>query len=247
MSWDRFRALAASIGLSRETVEKVERGGEPTLVQDPRNPVVHYRVRPDPDWTERMSDAWYGKLVNSRRQSAGMLPILDGRLHVSDSNAPERGITAEVVAGEYEVVLTIAHLGDEASCDYEEHVSHAHALLRGIDAVASIEPMITDGGMEIFVEAVRMAFAGTGVIEQVAAERVGGRVWAMDDVLVPAMNRTEQVGGHWAHVATSDGLGALIAMNAGFGRGTYPLFRIEDGGGNVVGVLIDFHVDNRPH
>ena len=245
-TWDHFRAIAARIGISRETIEEVERRGEATVVKYPLNPIIGIKVRPDPDWTARMGDAWYGELVNSRRQSAGVLPIPNGRLHVSDSTKPEQGLTVQVVAGDYEVVLTIAHLGSEAEGDYEEHVSHAHALLRGADAIATIEPMTNDDGSEVFVEAVWMGLSGPGVIEQLAAEHVDGRVWKLSDVLIPAMYATGQPGGHWARLATADGSGALISIAAGEGRGTYPVFRMADEGGNTVGVLFDFYVDNRP-
>lgn len=244
--WEQFRAIANRIGLSRKEIEDVERGGEPTLVQYPLNPEVQIRVRPDPDWTSRIADAWQGELVNSRQQSAGAIPITDGRLHIGEVSDPDQGVTARVVAGEYEIVLTIAHRGDEASGDYEEQVSHAYALLRGTDTVALIEPMTTDDETEIFVEAGTMAFAGAGVIEQIAAEHLDGRVWAMRSVLAQAKPAIERAETHFTHVATGDGSGALISIDSGYGRGTYPLFRIADEAGNLVGVLIDFYFDNRP-
>lgn len=77
--WSTFRAIAARIGLRPEQVEAVELGGEATLVQDPLNAEAFYKVRPDPDWTERMGEAWEGTLVNSRRESAGTIPIADRR------------------------------------------------------------------------------------------------------------------------------------------------------------------------
>jgi hypothetical protein len=244
--WDWFRAIAQRIGLSREQVEAVERAGVPTLVQDPLNRQVHYRVRPDPDWTERMGDAWHGELVNSRRQSAGIVPVRDGRLLIAESSAPEKGVTADMVPGDYEVVLTIAHLGAEESGDYEEHVSHAFALLCGNDGVAAIEPLTDEGGTELGVEAVWMVFAGTGVVERLAAEHVGGRMWAIDDVLAPAMRAADPSGGKSARIATGDGSGALVVVRAGHGREDYPLFRMADPAGRTVGILVDFFVDNRP-
>ena len=247
MEWTWFRSVATRLGLSREQVEAVERAGVPTYVQDPLDPQVHIRVRPDPDWTQRLTDAWHGELVNSRRQSAGALPISDGRLHIGDTNAPEQGVTADVVPGDYEVVLTIAHLGAEESGDYEEHVSHAFALLRGTDAVALIEPMKAEGGTEIFIEVVRMAFAGTGAFERLAAGRADGRSWRLNDVLGPDMHAAEEIDEHWSRFATSDGSDVLIAVAAGTGRDNYPLFRMTDPDGKTVGVLVDFFVDNRPY
>lgn len=245
MDWTWFRAFAERIGLSREQVEAVERGGVPTYVPDPRNPIVQYRVRPDPDWTQRLNDAWNGVLENSRRQAAGTIPIPDGRLLIADASAPERGVTANVAAGDYEIVLTIAHLGAEEDGDYEEHVSHAFALLRGSEDVALIEPMSAANGTELEVEAVTMVFAGTGAVEQIAAERAGGRPWAIFDVPDPALRQDDTSGGHWTRVTTRSGTGALIAVAAGVGRGTFPLFMLATADGRMTGVLVDFFVDNR--
>src|SRR5688572_27120608 len=139
--WSTFRAIAARIGLSAEQVEAVERGNEATLVQDPLNSHISYHVRPDPDWTERMSQAWQGTLINSRRELAGTVPVSDGRLVIADPNSPGQAVTAQVGHGEYEVVLTIAHLGSKETHDFEEHVSHAYALLRDNNGVVAIEPL----------------------------------------------------------------------------------------------------------
>lgn len=244
--WERFRAIAARIGLSREAIEEVERGGKPAVVRYPLNSTIGIRVRPDPDWTARLGDAWYGKLVNSRREVAGTLPIPHGRLHIGDADAPERGVTVEVVAGEYEVVLTIAHLGSEAEGTYEEHVSHAQVLLSGAAAIASIEPLTAEDGSERCVEARTMTFAGAGAVEQIAAERVGDRTWALSHFLIETKHRGDLANPHWVRVATTDGSGALVAMSTYHGRHEHPVFGISDADGNFVGVLVDFYVDNRP-
>jgi hypothetical protein len=245
--WSQFRAIAARIGLSREDVEAVERGGGPTLVQDPLNSQVQYRVRPDPDWTQRMSDAWEGVLVNSRRQSVGTIPIRDGRMRIADVSSPDHGVTADVEAGEYEVVLTIAHEGSEEEHDYAEHVSHAFALLCGDRDVAVIEPMTADDGTELGVEGYMIAFAGDGVLERIAAHCPGGRIWTTRELLRSAMPGTGVSDHKSARAVTDDGAGGLVAVNGGYGRGDYPLFRIADPDGNTIGVLLDFGVDNRPH
>lgn len=245
--WTHFRAIAARIGLSREQVEAVERGGVPTLVQDPLNSQVHYRVRPDPDWTERMGEAWEGTLVNARRESAGILPIPDGRMLIADLSSPEQGVTAQVAPGEYEVMLTIAHVGSEETYDYAEYVSHAFALLRGREDAALIEPMTAGDGSELGVEATSMAFAGEGVLERIAADRPGGRIWTMYDLIRSETPEADVSDRKSARAVTDDGSGALIVVRAGRDREDFPLFRIADPDGNTIGVLMDFFVDNRPH
>ncbi len=246
VSWEQFRAIADRLGLSRETIEEVERVGEPTVVEVPINPTIAIRVRPDPDWTERLSDAWYGTLVNSRQEQAGVVPVADGRLHIGDPDASESGITVNVVPGDYEVVLTIAHLGAEATGDYEEKVSHVWIVRRGSDEIASIEPLTDAGGEELGVKTSLMAFSAAGVAEQLAAEHVPDRPWALSHFLIAAMHRGEDPKHHWTRVATGDGSGALIVVSAALGRNDYPLYRVDDAEGNMVGVLVDFYYDNRP-
>lgn len=245
--WTHFRAIAARIGLSREQVEAVERGGVPTLVQDPIHSQIHYHVRPDPDWTQRMGEAWEGTLVNSRRESAGTLPIPDGRMLIAEVSSPERGVTAHVAPGEYEVMLTIAHEGSEETYDYAEYVSHAFALLRGREDAALIEPMTAEDGTELAVEATSTAFAGEGVLERIAASHPGGRISTMYDLMRPATPEAKASDRKSARAVTDDGSGALIVVSAGRDREDYPLFRIADPDGNTIGVLMDFWVDNRPH
>jgi hypothetical protein len=245
--WNQLRAIAARIGLSQERVEAIEREGAPALVEDPRNSEIQYHVRADPDWTQRMSDAWHGTLVNSRRESAGTLPVPDGRLLIADPASPELGVPARVVPGDYEVVLTIAHLGSEETYDYEEHVSHAFALLRDNEGVATIEPMTDEDGTELGVDAATVAFASAGAIERIAAALPSGRILTIFDVLRSTEPGAELSDREWARAATEDGRGALVAMSAGYGREDYPLFRIADEKGSTIGVLADFFVDNRPY
>lgn len=246
VSWQQFRAIAARIGLSREKIDEVERGGKPAVVKMPRNPIIGIKVRPDPDWTERLGDAWYGELVNSRRETAGVVPITDGRLHIGDPDAPERSSIADVVPGEYEVVMTIAHRGGEASGDYEEKVSHVWAVRRGVEAFGSIEPLTDADGGELGVEASLVAFYGSGVSERLAAEHVPGRPWMLSHFLIDVMHKGDQARHHCARVATDDSSGALIVVSAALGWNDYPLYRIDDVNGNMVGVLVDFYFDNRP-
>jgi hypothetical protein len=243
--WTWFRAVAASIGLSPETVEEVERGGGQTSVQHPRNPNVQIVVRPDPDWTVRLGDAWEGTLVNSRRATAGTLPVADGRLLVGSPSVPDRVVAAEVVPGDYEVVVTVAHLGRRQTVDYEERVSHAFALLRGSEgAVALVEPLAAADGTEVFIDSVLTAFAGVGVAARIAEEQMSGGVQALDSHLIAEMHRPGG-GRHWARVAPGVGRGALVAVSAPPGK--YPLFRIADADGRTIGVMIDFYYDNRPY
>ena len=250
-TWDMFRAIGARLGLSREHVEEIERGGVPTAVQDPLDPRVHIHVRPDPDWTQRLTDAWHGVLVNSRRESAGTVAVSNGRLVVGNADAvdaanpSDRGVVIDVVAGEYEVVVTMAHEGTEQDGDFAEHASHAFALLRDNKGAAAIEPMTAADGTELWVEMGGALFAGSGATERLAAEHPETGLWQIVNLPNPSIPATKS--GRWKRIATSDGAGALITVSGGYGRGSYPLFRIADPDGRTVGVLVDFFVDNRPY
>lgn len=258
--WSQFRRLAAAVGLTPGQVEAVERGGKATLVPVPINPLIRIRARPDPDWTQRMHQAFEGTLSNTRREPAGTLPIADGQLVIADPNAPEAAVTAHVTAGEYEVVLTVAYEGDEQTDeyertdDYEEYVSHAFALLRDNKGVTTIEPLADENGEELWVEGAIVAFAGAGVIPRIAAEQPDLNTWrthwTVPDMLRIVDPEANLVDAQSVRFPTRDGTGVLIACNAGyrpgFGREDYPLFRLADAEGNTVGVLVDFWVDNRP-
>lgn len=258
--WSQFRRLAAAFGLTPEEIEAVERGGKATLVPHPLNSEILIRARPDPDWTQRMREAFEGTLANTRRERAGTIPIPNGQLVIADPNAPEAAVTAHVTAGEYEVVLTVAHEGDEQTDeyertdDYEEYVSHAFALLRDNKGVTNIEPLTDEKGVELWVEGAIVAFAGAGVIPQIAAEQPGLSTWrthwTVPDLLRIVDPEANLLDAQAVRFPTKDGTGVLIACNAGyrpgFGRDDYPLFRLADAEGNIVGVMVDFWVDNRP-
>ncbi len=82
--WTMFRALAARIGWTPEQIEAVERGGKATLLPVPINPEIMVRVRPDPDWGQRIVEAVQGTLVNSRQERAGTIPVPHGELVIAD-------------------------------------------------------------------------------------------------------------------------------------------------------------------
>lgn len=257
--WSQFRRLAAAIGLAPEQVEAVERGGKATLVPHPLAEIL-IRARPDPDWTQRMHEAFEGTLANTRREQAGTIPVADGQLVIADPNAPEAAATAHVTAGEYEVVLTVAYEGEEQTDefertdDYEEYVSHAFALLRDNKGVTAIEPLTDENGVELWVGGEIVAFSGAGVMPRIAAEQPGLSTWhtrwTIPDLLRIVDPEANLVDAQWVRFPTRDGTGVLIACNAGyrpgFGREDYSLFRLADAEGATVGVLVDFWVDNRP-
>lgn len=243
--WSSFKALAARIGLSAEKVATVEQGGGASLVQHPLDERVEFFVRPDPDWTLRMGEAWQGTLVNSRRETAGNFQIIDGLLEISDVASPGKNIIVPVVPGEYEVILTIAHLGSEETYDYEEHVSHAFALLRENRNVAVIEPVSDEEGVELNVNAYAVGFGTDGVVREACGDHAGRWSLKLDNMFYPEFpngaNRRD-----WVTIKNDNGPGAVIAFHAGHGRGDYPVFRLSDANGNTIGVLADFFVDNRP-
>nr|WP_144033713.1 hypothetical protein [Sphingomonas laterariae] len=228
-------------------MDGVERGENATLVQHPLNHQIQFKVRPDPDWTQRIGEAWAGALVNSRRESAGIIAVMEGRLVIADPNNSEGAITAEVVAGEYEVVLTVAHLGSEATYDYEEYVSHAFALRRDNEGVTTIEPLTDEHGTELGVEGTITTFAGEGVIARIAADYPDLRIWTIPRLLSAVSPEANLPDSKSVRAPTKDGSSVLIAVEAGSGRQDYPLFRLADAKGNTVGVLVDFFVDNRPY
>lgn len=244
--WSNLRALAALIGLTAEETAAVEREGGASLVNDPLNNEVHYRVRPDPDWTQRIEEAWDGTLVNSRRESAGTIQLHEGLLQIADGMSPEQGITAQVIAGQYEVILTIAHLGAEETYDYEEHVSHAFILLKDKRHVAEIEPLTDEHGVELGVEAYTVAFSANGALQQLAGNHAGRWTLKVSDLFHPKSSKTNPSDRKSVRIANDDGSGAAILVRAGHGRDDYSIFRLVDMDGNTVGVLLDFFVDNRP-
>lgn len=242
--WHQFKALAARIGLTAEDVAAVERKGEPALVEDPRNPEVQYKVGPDPDWTRRIGEAWNQTLANSRRETAGTLLVDGGELEISNAEAFAQGVTASVVAGQYEVTFTVAHLGAEETHDYEEYVSHAFVVLQGNRGVTAIEPLTDAHGVELGVVASQIAFAKPGVLQQIAGDHAGRWTLRKSDLFFPETSEAVAVDRKSVRVA-DDGSGTAILLRAGHGREDYPLFRLADADGNTVGVLLDFFVDNR--
>jgi hypothetical protein len=247
MSWAQFRAIAARLGLSSDRVAEVERGGVPTYIEDPLADDVRYLVRPDPDWTQRLSDAWTGTLVNSRRESAGIINIHDGLLLAGSTAAWEQRINATVPPGEYEVVVTVAWDGSEDEGSYSEHISHAWALLGDVEEVDLIEPMLADDGAELFSEFGGIVFTASGVVERLVAEYAQGNIWMLDHRLPIAWHDSGNDWKHWGRFSAS-GIGdALVSLRAGQGRDEYPAYRMVDRQGTTIGIMFDFYVDNRPH
>jgi hypothetical protein len=244
--WSALKALATRIGLSSEQVADVERDGDISLVQDSSNPRVQYKVRPDPDWTRRMGEAWSGTLTNSRRETAGIIPVGNGLLSIVEAHSPENAITAQVVPGKYEITLTIAHMGAEETYDYEEHVSHAFALLQDNRDVASIEPLTDEHGVELRVDAHGVAFAGAGILQEIAGDHAGRWTLRISGLMHPKSADGNVSSRNSIRVENDDESGAAIILYAGYGRGEYPLFRLADVNGKTVGVMADFFVDNRP-
>jgi len=244
--WSAFRALASRIGLSAEHVAEIERNGAASVVQDPLNSRVGYRVRPDPDWTARMSEAWNETLANSRREMAGTIPIEDGLLSVAEANTPENAVTATVVPGSYKVTFTVAHMGAEETYDYEEDVSHAFVLLEGERSVALIEPLTDENGIELGVNAYAVAFARAGVLSQIAGDHAGRWTLRISDLMHPKSAEGDVSSRRSIKIENNDKSGAAIILNGGHGRGDYPLFRMADVNGNNIGIMVDFFVDNRP-
>ena len=242
--WHQFRALAARIGLTAEDAAAVERKGECALVDDPRNPEVQYKVGPDPDWTQRIGEAWNQTLANSRRESAGTLLVDGGELEIANADSPEQSVTAPVVAGQYEVMFTVVHLGAEETHDYEEYVSHAFVVLQGNGGVTTIEPLTDAHGVELGVMASQIAFAKPGVLQQIAGDHAGRWTLRKSDLFFPKTSEAVAVDRKSVRVA-DEASGTAILLRAGQGREDYPLFRLADADGNTVGVLLDFFVDNR--
>lgn len=249
--WSLFRALAAGIAWTQEQIETVERGGKATLIPHPLNSEIRIRVRPDPDWMQRRREAFEGTLADTRREQAGTIPIPHGQLVIADPDAPNGAVTVHVPAGEYEVVVTVAHEGAEETDDYTETVSHAFALLRDNKGVTTIEPLTDENGLELDLEEGRIVvFAGAGVMPRIAAEQPGLSFWTVPDLLRIVSPEANLLDAQSARVPSKDATGVLNSFNAGYGPGygpqDYPLFRLADAEGDTVGVLVDFWVDNRP-
>ncbi len=245
--WTAFKALAASIGLSPERVAQVERDGGVSLVQHPLNPELYIKVRPDPDWNQRLGEAWNGTLINSRTEQAGTIPVSNGLLAIAEADTVHNEAIARVVPGQYEVSFVVAHHGAEETYDYEEHISHAFAVLQNSEDVVSIEPLTNDYGIELGVDdAYGVAFAAAGVLKEIVGDHAGRWMLRMGDLMHPRSPDGNVVSNKSFRVESNDGPGAAIILHGGCGRGNYPLWRLADVNGNTVGVIADFFVDNRP-
>ncbi len=243
--WSSFRALARRIGRSVEQIDAVERGCV-TQVQHPLAEDTHFMVRSDPDWSQRLMDAWKGKLVNSRREEAGAIVLDGGLLAASNSDWPCDGPAIPVVPGAYHVVLTVAYEGAEQTFDYAEHVSHAFLTLAGDHDVAIIEPCLDENGTELEVNAYGIAFAVAGVLPRINGDHAG--LWSLRLIESARAARDSGEGAerYSFMIPNDDGSVAAICWHGGYGRADYPLFRLVDSDGRTVGVAADFHVDNRP-
>jgi hypothetical protein len=240
--WTAFRALAARIGLSSKQVMDVERAGGGSLVQHPLNPDMYIKVLPDPDWSQRLGEAWNGTLINSRRQTVGTIPIPNGLLSIAEAYTPDNETVAEVVPGQYEVTLVVAWQGAEETDDYEEQVSHAFALLQGKRNVASIVLLTNENGVELGVDAHAVAFSSTGALKKIAGDHLGR--WTLK--LSASIPSRWADGNKSIRLETDVDSGAAIIFNGGHGRDDYPLWKLADVDGNTIGVMADFFVDNRP-
>ncbi|GEM_PF-3317433 len=244
--WSAFRAIAARIGLSAENVAEVEREEGVSRIQDPLRSEVSYMVRPDPDWTARIGEAWKETLENSRREAAGNVQIPDGLLSVANADTPESGVTVTVAPGRYDVMFTVAHLGSVETHDYEEHISHVFLLLDSDREVALIEPLRDDEGIELSIDAYCVAFSPAGVLREIAGDHLGRWTLRIGDLMHPKSPERADSSLKSIRIESDDKAGAVIILYGGHGRGKYPLFRITDANGNNIGVMIDFFVDNRP-
>lgn len=243
--WHQFRSIAARLGLTTREVEALERKGDASYIEDPVDPGVQIAVRRDPDWVQRMGEAWNETLINSRRESAGTILVEAGQLEISNANTPSQSRTVQVVPGQYEVILTVAHMGSKKRYDYEEHVSHAVVLLEGNGDVTAIEPLTDGFGIEIGLETYEVAFAEQGVLQRFAGDHAGRWSLKKRDLFNPTTSDANKSDRKWVR-AMDDHQRAVIMFGAGYGRGDYPLFGLADAGGNVIGILMDFFVDNRP-
>ena len=193
-----------------------------------------------------MGEAWNGTLVNSRRETAGTVPIGDGLLSVAKADTPANAVTVTVVPGHYEVTFTVAHSGAEETYDYVEYISHAFVLLEGNRNVALIEPLTDENGVELGLNAYGVAFARAGVLQEIAGDHLGHWTLRIGALMHPKSPEGVVSSRKSIKVESDDKSGAAIILYGGNGRGDYPLFRMADVNGNNIGIMIDFFVDNRP-
>ncbi|WP_156313409.1 hypothetical protein [Erythrobacter sp. SG61-1L] len=238
--------MAARIGLSAQTMAEIEAKNDASLVEDPLNPLVRYRVRPDPDWTERLGEAWNNSLVNSRRLCAGTIALTNGLLTIADGDLPHDGFTTKVNPGEYEITLIIAHMGDKRTDDYEEHISHAFALLQPKHDVVSISSLMDEHGKELGIAGRFFAFAGSGVLQEVAGGHAGRWTLRVMDLFREQASDEENARSKSIRIENKEGSSAAILFHGGHSRGDYPAYRLADAEDRTVGVMLDFFVDNRP-
>lgn len=243
--WSAFRALAALIGLEPSEVSRVEHEKQPTLVQHPLNPEIFIRVRPDPNWTERILEAWNGNLVNSRQERIGSITVPEGKIFFADTVSPDNQVIARVQPGEYDVVLTVAVIGEENTPDFEEHTSHIAIILQDHPTVTMIEPLEGEAGEELGILGRRFMLSGRNVLTQIAGDHAGQ--WALRSTAL--MHPTLEDGTKsylFGAKLSAEGIGEAILFYGGRGRGDYPLYRLADAQNNTVGLMADFYIDNRP-
>src|SRR3546814_525439 len=88
-------------------------------------------------------------------------------------------------------------------------------------------------------------FPYTTLFRSLAGDHLGRWTLRKLDLFHPKISETTKASLKSARVGDDD-LEAAIMLDAGEGRGDYPLFSMADADGNIVGVLMDFFVDNRP-
>jgi hypothetical protein len=243
--WSRFRAMADRIGLVPSDRKRGERARDPTLVQDPLNSDISYRVRSDPDWTQRLSQALNGTLVNSRQERVATIAVPNGKIFIASTNSPAEPVVADVVPGEYEIILTIAHQGNEATFDYEEDTSHIAVIFRDKMNISRIEPLLSEHGKELGLLGYLFMLSGSDVLPQLAGDHAGQWALRSSALMHPTLEDGTRVKLYSAKLEI-DEIGEAILFYGGHGRGDYPLYRMVDTQDNTVGLMADFFIDNRP-
>jgi hypothetical protein len=205
---------------------------------------------PEPDWTERLAQSFAGTLEDHEWVKAGMLPVPDGRLVVSDPFDIERAAAraTEIPAGTYPVTLAIGRFGPPKSRFAEWRVAHAWVrLTQGPVAEWAVPAEEERRAAWVSVDSALAAFVSASAVPALVAAYGEGEERWLDPRLTEALQRqmasTASMGGrHWAVIRAGDA--RMIAFESGHGDGSYPVVRGLGADGELVAVAIDFRVAN---
>lgn len=218
----------------------------PHMLPDaPPPPTITIRDGPEPDWMERLGQAYAGTLEDNEIVELGTLPIPDGKLLACEPFQihDPRPYTIPVPPGTYPAFISVAAAPDGS----DQRIAYAWVRLReGVPA--RWEPARTRRGEEVSVgvdSGIACFTTAIAAARFIAEYDHGGRYGynePLSETLVKAMDQVWRDTRGWA-VLDSGADARLAAFSSGFGDGLYPVYRALDARGRRLAVAMLFHVD----